>query len=106
MKKFADRLYIYGIIAVILFCLNRVVDLFRGLGAIKIIGNGSVFIGLLKIPFCVWGIIQICRGLCAVLGNDFEVIHEKFNNDKHRGIALIVNVVATIAGCLFAFEVL
>ena len=30
----------------------------------------------------------------------------KFDTDKKRGIAIIINVVVTLIGCLFAFEFL
>jgi hypothetical protein len=106
MKKFADQLYIYGIITIILFSLNRIADMFDGWDTIRNIGGGSLFVGIIKIPFCIWGIVQICRGLCSVLGSDFEMIHTKFDTDKNRGVVIIINVVATIVGCLLAFAVL
>jgi hypothetical protein len=105
MKKFSDKLWFYGVVFVlILLTVNGIISMFGGLDKIRIIGGGSLFIGFLKIPFCLWGIVQISRGVIKVINEDSETIKETFVSDKHQGIASILYILITVAGCLMAVD--
>jgi hypothetical protein len=105
MEKFSDKLWFYGVVFVlILLTLNGIISMFGGLDKIRIIGGGSLFIGFFKIPFCLWGIVQISRGVIKVINEDSETIKETFVSDKHQGIASILYILITVAGCLMAVD--
>ena len=105
MKKFSEKLWFYGVVFVlILLAVNGIISMFGGLDTIRIIGGGSLFIGFLKIPFCLLGIIQISRGVIKIINEDSEMIKETFVSDRHQAIASIIYILITIVGCLLAID--
>lgn len=82
MKKLSDKLFLYStILVLVLLSVFGIVHGFGGIETIKLIGGGSLIIGIIKIPFYLFGGVQLLRGVFHIIGKDTELFSDdgKFN---------------------------
>lgn len=102
MKKFSNNLFwLVVVLILVLATIISIVASIGGLETIKAIGGGSLILGFLKLPLCLFGGFQIVRGFYSVVGKDTEVIVESFGGNKSRQIAWAIYIFSTIAGYIF-----
>lgn len=78
--------------------------MFGGMETITALGGGSFVIGLLKIPFVVWGAFQFIRAVYTIIAKDLEFIAGNFMSDFSRNAAFAVDLVASALGVYFLFQ--
>ena len=103
MKKLGDKLIKIAIaVGNILWFLWGIVSAFGGLESIRIMGNGSLLIGFLKIPFCLLGGVQLFRGLCYVFEKDESNIKDSGSSVSYY--LFVLYMLSSIAGMIFLAE--
>lgn len=98
MKDLGSKLIWYGVVvAIVLWFAWGLIDAFGGLDNIKLIGNGSLLVGFVKLPFCLFGGIQLLRAFYSLIGNDAKAM-------EYSGMSyfwFVLYVLSTIAGIMF-----
>lgn len=93
-----DKIFWYAVCAaIVLWFAWGLIDTFGGLDNVKLIGNGSLFFGLLKLPFCLFGGIQIIRAFYTLIGKDAKTIEDS----GMSYFSFVLYIVSTIAGIIF-----
>ena len=80
-----------------------ILSVFLGLGSsaeivikiVKVAGGGSLIKGIVMAPLFVFGVVQIFRGLCAIIQSDTEKMSASGESLWHY-----LYIPATIAGCV------
>lgn len=99
MKGFGKKiLRIAGITAIALWLLWGLISTFGGVAGVTLIGNGSLLIGFLKLPLCLFGGIQVVRGFYTLIGKDVEKMGE---SGQYNYTLCMLYIIATIAGAIF-----
>lgn len=101
IKKLLEKI---GVVFFSLICIAiALFSLFLGLGSVaeivvnfvKIAGGGSIIRGVIMIPFFIFGVVQIFRGLCATIQADVDKM-----NASDESLWHYLYIPATIAGCI------
>ena len=105
MKRFSNILF-WGLLifAGVALSVWGVVDTFGGLETIEQLGGGSLLIGFLKIPFCLWGGVQLLRAFYSIISKDMEHIANTFATDLAMRIAFVADVVLSALGIYFVIQ--
>ena len=82
MKKLFEKIG-FIIIGIILLAI-ALFSLYLGFGSVaeivvkivSIAGGGSIVLGIIALPFFIFGIIQIFRGACKVFNSDLKKMNE------------------------------
>ena len=97
VKKIGVVLFLLVVGAIVIFSLllglGRTAEIV--INFVKIAGGGSVFRGVITIPFFIFGVVQIFRGLCAIIQADVDKM-----NASDESLWHYLYIPATIAGCI------
>ena len=91
-----------GFIALVIYATAS--DIVRNIGGIeniRILGGGSLLFGIVKIPFCLFGFVQVLRGIYSVMGKDSKDIEESCDNFKKHQFAIITYLIVSILSYIF-----
>lgn len=91
MKKFFSNIALYVLIAVVIFipvaiAFQELYDVFLT------IGRGSLIAGIVITPFVIIGIINVIRGVGAVLEMDEEKYGHKLKKNWKFGVYLLLHI--------------
>ena len=101
MKDLGNKIIWYAVgIAIVLWFAWGLIDMFGGMDNVKMIGNGSLLVGFLKLPFCLFGGIQILRAFYSLIGKDAKAM----DDSKTSYFIFVLYLVSTIAGIMFLVD--
>lgn len=99
-----DKLF-WGVVILIgvALLIFGIINTFGGLDNIEKIGGGSLLVGFLKLPLCLFGGIQLLRGVYSVIGKDTETIAQE-TSKKSAQFVWALYLVCTIGGIMFFID--
>ena len=62
---------------------------------VKIAGGGSIGLGIIMAPFFIFGVVQLFRGLCAIIDSDIKKI-DASNESLWHYLYLPATIIGTI----------
>lgn len=91
------------ILALVALCVFSIINMFGGFEVIEHFGGGSLAIGILKIPFAIWGGLQFLRAAFMLIAKDSQYI-EEYAEQRFRYVALVADIVISILGVYFLLQ--